>query len=213
MIDTIIFDLGGVLIDWNPRYLYRKLIADEERMEHFLEHIAAPDWNEQQDAGRPVAEAMAELAARHPEWKAEIDAFYGRWEEMLGGTIEGTVAILRQLKEQQEQRLLALTNWSAETFPIARERYDFLNWFDGILVSGEEKLKKPDPRFFQLLFERFGVTPERAVFIDDSARNIDGARACGLHTVLFRSPQHLATELPRLLAGSSLGARILPPDA
>lgn len=199
MIDTIIFDLGGVLIDWNPRHLYRKLISDEERMEFFLENICVHEWNEQHDAGRPVAEGMAELAARHPEWEKEIFAYYGRWEEMLGGTIDGTVDLLAELKKKESQRLLALTNWSAETFPIARERYEFLKWFEGILVSGEEKMKKPDPKFFQLLFDRFDVDPGRAVFIDDSARNIDAAVECGLHAVQFTSPDALQLELKRLL--------------
>ncbi|MGK0184445.1 MAG: 2-haloacid dehalogenase [Verrucomicrobiales bacterium] len=199
MIDTIIFDLGGVLIDWNPRHLYRKLMADEDRMEFFLANVCVPDWNEQHDAGRPVAEGMAELAAKHPEWQKEIFAYYGRWEEMLAGPINGTVEILSALKKSNKHRLLALTNWSAETFPIARERFDFLNCFEDILVSGEEKMKKPDPEFFQLLFEKFGVDPSRAIFIDDATRNIDAAGECGLHTIQFHSPDALDLELKRLL--------------
>ncbi|MCB1096897.1 MAG: HAD family phosphatase [Verrucomicrobiales bacterium] len=199
MIETIIFDLGGVLIDWDPRHLYRKLIPDEERMEYFLANICAHEWNEQHDAGHPVAEGMKELAAIHPDWEKEIFAYYERWPEMLGGPIEGTVDILSELHNAGEQRLLALTNWSAETFPVARERYDFLNWFENILVSGEEKMKKPDPRFFQLLFERFNVDPAKAVFIDDSARNIESAQNCGLHTIHFQSPEALSAELTRLL--------------
>ena len=195
MIDTVIFDLGGVLIDWNPRYLYRKIISDESRMEYFLANIAASDWNEQQDAGRPVAEGMAELAGRHPEWQNEIHAFYGRWEEMLGGPIHGSVDVLSELKDAREVRLLALTNWSAETFPIARKHYGFLEWFEGILVSGEEKLKKPDRRFYRLLFERFNVEPERSVFIDDSERNVEAARECGLNAIHFESPEALRDQL------------------
>ena len=199
MIETIIFDLGGVLIDWDPRHLYRKLIPDEERMDYFLANICVHDWNEKHDAGHPVAEGMAELAAEHPDWEKEIFAYYGRWQEMLGGPIHGTVEILANLKQAGEKLLLALTNWSAETFPIARDRYDFLTWFEGILVSGEEKMKKPDPEFFQLLFDRFEVDPTTAVFIDDSARNIESAAKCGLHTIHFQSPDALSAELARLL--------------
>ena len=199
MIDTIIFDLGGVLIDWDPRHLYRKLIPDEDRMEHFLANICVHDWNEQHDAGRPVEEGMTELAAQHPEWEAEIFAYYGRWEEMLGGAIQGTVDLLNELKQADEKRLLALTNWSTETFPIARHRYEFLNWFEGILVSGEEKMKKPDPEFYELLFARFKVDPSRAVFIDDSARNIDAAAKLGLHTIQFQSPEALTRDLRQFI--------------
>jgi 2-haloacid dehalogenase len=197
MIDTVIFDLGGVLIDWDPRHLYRKIIDDEDRMEYFLTNITTPDWNEQQDAGRPVAEAMEVLVSKHPVWEREIRAFYGRWEEMLAGPIHGTLDILANFRNAGEKRLLALTNWSAETFPIAKNRYEFLQWFEGILVSGEEGLKKPDPKFYRLLFERYEVIPELAVFIDDSARNIAAAQKCGLNTIHFQSPETLRDELRR----------------
>ena len=202
MIDTIIFDLGAVLIDWNPRHLFRKIIADEERMEHFLANVATGEWNEQQDAGRPVAQAMDLLAAEHPEWEPEIRAFYGRWDEMLAGPIQGTLDILSELKSANHKRLFALTNWSAETFPIARERYDFLQWFEGIVVSGEEKLKKPDPAFYQILFSRYEVDPARALFIDDSPRNIAAGQELGMTTILFESPEALAVELDRTLGAS-----------
>lgn len=190
-IKTIIFDLGGVLIDWNPEYLYRKIFAEEAEMRHFLEKVATPDWNEQQDAGRPLDEATEWLAARHPEYDAEIRAYYGRWEEMLGGAIPGTVALLEQLHQQNGHQLLALTNWSAETFPIAMERYDFLQLFEGILVSGQEKLKKPDPKIYRMIIERFNVNPRQTLFIDDSLRNVEGARNAGLSAVHFKSPEQL----------------------
>ncbi|HVE61263.1 MAG TPA: HAD family hydrolase, partial [Chitinophagaceae bacterium] len=139
-IKAIIFDLGGVLIDWNPAYVFDQLIEDEEKRKHFFENICTSDWNEEQDAGRPIKQATEELIAKHPEWKEFIEAFYGRWTEMLGGPINETVEILRLLKQAGHYNLYALTNWSAETFPIALELYDFLHWFDGRVVSGEEKM-------------------------------------------------------------------------
>lgn len=193
----IIFDLGGVLIDWNPRHLYRKLCADEEEMEYFLTHIATSDWNEEQDAGRSLAAATEALVAAHPDWADLIRAFYGRWPEMLAGPIEGTLSILQELRGQARYRLTALTNWSAETWPIAWERYMFLRWFDHILMSGQEQLRKPDSRFYALLRTRCQIDFERAVFIDDNLRNVEAARAEGLDSILFREPEELRTELRR----------------
>lgn len=193
--ETVIFDLGGVLIDWNPEYLFRKIFDDEAEMRHFLREIATPDWNEQQDAGRPLAEATEWLVERHPEHEAPIRAYYGRWEEMLGGAIAGTVELLNRLHAQNSHRLYALTNWSHETFPIAVERFEFLQRFEGILVSGREKLKKPDPRIYELVIERYAITPQRALFIDDSRRNVEGARAVGLEAIHFESPEKLEKDL------------------
>jgi 2-haloacid dehalogenase len=194
-IDTIIFDLGNVLIDWNPRYLYRKMFATEAEVDYLMNHITTLTWNEEQDAGRSLAEGTEWLVARHPEHEEAIRAYYGRWVETLGGAIEGSVAILHELKERREHRLLALTNWSAELFPIALERFEFLHWFDGRLVSGEEKIRKPDPRFFDLLRTRFDVDFLRAVFIDDNYRNVEAALAEGLDTIWFQHPQQLREEL------------------
>jgi 2-haloacid dehalogenase len=194
-IDTIIFDLGGVLIDWNPRYLYRKLLPNEAAVEHFLTHVATSDWNEAQDAGRSLAAGTAWLVERFPAQRALIEAFYGRWEEMLGGPIHGTVALLDQFQRSDRYAVYALTNWSAETFPIAQARYDFLNWFDGILVSGEEKMRKPDPAFYRLLTERFSLQLETALFIDDNARNVAAAEALGLQSILFTGVKALREEL------------------
>lgn len=194
-IETVIFDLGGVLIDWNPEYLFRKIFDDEAEMRRFLTEITTPDWNEQQDAGRPLAEATEWLVERHPEHEAPIRAYYGRWEEMLGGAIAGTVELLNRLHAQNSHRLYALTNWSDETFPIAVERYEFLQLFEGILVSGREKLKKPDPRIYRLVIERYAISPQRSLFIDDSRRNVEGARAVGLQAIHFESPEKLETDL------------------
>jgi 2-haloacid dehalogenase len=197
-IDAIIFDLGGVLIDWNPSYVFDKMFEDEEQKKHFFENICTSDWNEKQDAGRSLKEATEELVTKHPEWKAYIEAYYGRWEEMLGGPIHGTVEILKQLKEQEKYKLYALTNWSAELFPIALERYDFLHWFDGRVVSGEEKMRKPFPEFYQLLLDRFGLNVEEILFIDDNTRNAKAAEAMGLKTIIFKSPFQLKEELAKL---------------
>nr|WP_281169172.1 HAD family phosphatase [Lewinella cohaerens] len=192
------FDLGGVLIDWNPRYLYRKLLDSEAEIEHFLTHIATSDWNEAQDAGRSLEEGTTVLVDAHPEHEQLIRAFYGRWPEMLGGSIVGTVDILTQLKEEGKYDLFALTNWSSETWPIALKEYDFLSWFQGVLVSGEEKMRKPASAFYQLLEERFPLKLSTSLFIDDNLRNVEAARALGLRSIHFQSPEQLRGELIKL---------------
>lgn len=194
-LDSIIFDLGGVLIDWNPRLVYRQVFDTEAEIDQFFQNICTHDWNEKQDAGRPLAEATEELVALHPEWEKEIRVYYGRWREMLGGAIEDTVEVLRKLKNANSHRLYALTNWSAETFPVALETFDFLHWFDGIVVSGTEKTRKPFPEFYRILTERYSVEPSRAVFIDDVLRNVDGARAAGFHVIHFQSAAQMTAEL------------------
>lgn len=197
-IDTIVFDLGGVLIDWNPRYVYRDIFSTEAGIENFLNTVCTMEWNVEQDRGRPLSEATELLVEEFPEWEKEIRAYYGRWEEMLGGAIQESVDILESLK-MGGYRLYALTNWSQETFPIARARFDFLNIFKGILVSGEEKLIKPDLKIYQLLFSRYKIQPEKAVFIDDSLKNVEGAKAAGMHAIHFRSPMQMREELSLLL--------------
>lgn len=193
--DTIVFDLGGVLIDWNPAYLYRKIFQEEAQVQFFLTHICDSHWNEQQDAGRPLAEATQILVAQFPEYTEAIQAYYGRWTEMLGGPIRGTVQLLEALHQQKKYRLYALTNWSHETFPYALQHYDFLQLFDGILVSGEEKLVKPDPRIYQLLFERFDINPSTALFIDDNPKNVLASRQSGMEALQFVSPEQLQAAL------------------
>lgn len=200
---VVVFDLGGVLIDWNPRHLYRQLFDDEAAMERFLAEVCHSAWNEEQDRGRTFAEAIEEAALRFPEHRVLIEAYHRRWGEMLAGPIEGTVALLAELKEAGHE-LHALTNWSVETFPIARERYAFLDWFGSILVSGEERLIKPDPRIFQLLLERIGRAADACVYIDDNPKNAAAAAALGFDAVHFRSPEQLRADLARLgvLGGS-----------
>jgi len=197
-IDAVVFDLGGVLIDWNPRHLYRKLfVGDEAGMETFLTDVCSPDWNERQDRGRPWTEAIAEAVARHPEQEAAIRAYRERWAEMLGGPVPGTVEILAELKGTG-LRLLALTNWSAETFPLAESRYDFLHGFEGILVSGREGLIKPDPAIFRLLVARYGLDPSRTLFIDDNPRNVEAAAREGLRAIRFTDADRLRRDLAGL---------------
>jgi 2-haloacid dehalogenase len=194
-ITTIIFDLGNVLIDWNPKYVFDKLFNNEERKQFFFENICTMEWNEMQDAGRPIKEATEELVTKHPEWKEYIEAYYGQWTEMLGGPIHDTVEIFKELKQSGKYKLYALTNWSAELFPYALASYDFLHWFDGRVVSGEEKMRKPEPQFYQLLLSRFNVIPSHALFIDDNLRNIKAAQKIGIHSIHFKSPQQLKDEL------------------
>jgi len=210
-VKAVVFDLGGVLIDWDPRYLYRKLLADEAAVEEFLATVCTPEWNAEQDRGRPFAEGVAELAERHPAHAAAIAAYAERWEEMLGGEIGGTVALLAELRAAGTA-LYALTNWSAETFVIARERFELLSWFDGVVVSGEERMIKPDPRFFRLLLDRFGLDPEATFYVDDSEPNVAAARRLGLDAVRFTDPRQLRRELAvrRLLARPAPTARPSP---
>ncbi len=198
-VKAIIFDLGGVLIDWNPNYVFDRLFeGQEEKKKEFFASICTSDWNEEQDAGRSLTEATEELVAQYPEWKEYIQAYYGRWEEMLGGPIQGTVEVFRELKEKGQYKFYALTNWSAELFPIALERYDFLHWFDGRVVSGEEKMRKPVPEFYQLLLSRYNLQPQDVIFIDDNLRNVQAAEVLGIKSIRFHSPEQLKKELEDL---------------
>lgn len=182
-------------MNWNPRLLYRKIFNSEEEITWFLENICTLEWNEQQDAGKGLEEATAELLARHPEWETPIRAWYGRWEETISGPIDGSIDLLRHFRNESSYRLFALTNWSAETFPRAKEKFEFLNWFDGVLVSGEEKVRKPFPEIYRRLFERFDINPKSAVFIDDSLKNIEAAHNEGMAGVHFKSPDQVRSEL------------------
>lgn len=196
--DAILFDLGAVLIDWNPRYLYRPLFnGDDHAMERFLAEIAPPWWNLEIDAGKSFDQAVAERVALHPDYADKIALWRDGWERMLRDEIAGSVEILTQLRGGGH-RLHALTNWSAETFPVARRRFAFLKWFEEIVVSGEVGLAKPDPRIFALTIERCRLDPARTVFIDDSPRNVEAGRKAGMHALLFSGPEQLRADLNRL---------------
>lgn len=197
-IKNIVFDLGGVLIDWNPDYLYRTIFPDEGERRRFLTEVCTMDWNEEQDAGRSLKEGTAHLVQKFPEYETQIRAFYDRWEEMLGGPIEGTLEVLRHIKSHTDTKLYALTNWSAETFPRAMDLFDFLHWFDGRVVSGEEGIRKPAPEFYRLLIDRYGIRPEESVFVDDNARNLVPAASLGFHTIHFKSPAQFREDLMAL---------------
>lgn len=197
-IDTVIFDLGGVLVDWNPDYLFRTIFNDEAKMRAFYRDVCTSDWNEEQDAGRTLEEATEELVTKFPHEESNIRAYYGRWEEMLKGSIEGTVDVLRDLKQSGKYKLYALTNWSAETFPIALKRFDFLHWFDGRLVSGEEKIRKPHIEIYELIARKFSIDPRKAVYIDDNPRNLSAPESMGMHTIHFQSPHQLREELEEI---------------
>jgi 2-haloacid dehalogenase len=191
----VVFDLGGVLIDWDPRHLYRKLFADNEAaMEDFLATVCTREWHRHHDAGRSYAEGARLLKAEHPDKAELIDAFGNREGEMMAGPIVGTVEILQELRDR-EVPLFALSNWPAESFPHARERFDFLGWFRGILVSGEIGAIKPDPRIYQALIGRFAIDPLSAIFIDDVEANLAAARPFGFHAIHFTNPAALRTEL------------------
>lgn len=197
MIDAVIFDLGNVLIRWDPRNHYTDRFASAEEMERFLAEIADAAWNHEMDLGKPFAQAIAERAALHPEYASLLAEWKSQWERMLGGAIDESVTLLADLR-QAGYRVAALTNWSAETFPVARARFPFLGWFEDIVISGVERIAKPDPAMFALVLARTGFVASRTVFIDDNLPNIDGARAAGLQTVHFTSPQQCREAL-RLL--------------
>ncbi len=194
-VNTVIFDLGGVLVDWQPARLYRKIFDTEEEVQWFLNEICTHDWNAQQDAGRTIEEANQLLIAQHPDKEHHIRAYYDRWEEMFGPNIEGSVKILEQLVNNENYRVLALTNWSAETWPIALRLFPFFSWFEGVLVSGEEGMKKPDQRIYARLCEKFGVEKASALFFDDSHKNVEAAVNFGLNAFQFKSPEQLQKSL------------------
>lgn len=197
-IDTVIFDLGGVLIDWNPEYVYLDVFnGDRKKMQWFFDNVCTFDWNEQQDAGRSLADATKERIVLFPEHEELIKMYYGRWEEMLGGSIDDTVTILKSIINQKQHEVYALTNWSAETFPIALERFEFLHWFKDIVVSGTEKTRKPFREIYEITIDRFNINPENTLFIDDNLRNVEASIDAGINGIHFKSPQNLTEELKK----------------
>lgn len=188
-LQNIIFDFGGVLIDWNPVYLYSSVFETEEEMNYFLDNICRYEWNLLQDAGRPVSEATMLLQKEHPKYSEQIAYYYGRWEEMLGGIIEENVNLIMPLKKRY--KLYGLTNWSAETLPIAMDKYSFFKDLDGIVVSGDEKIVKPDPKLYEILLNRYNIDAESSLFIDDNLDNIKTADKMGFKTLHFTEKVNL----------------------
>lgn len=195
-IAAVVFDVGGVLLDWNPRHLYRTVFSDEEEMERFLAEVCTLDWHRAHDLGMPFTTSCAALAVRHPEYADEIWAWGRRSEDMVAGPIDGTVEILAELRERGVP-CFALTNMEAETYPRRRERYAFMRWFEGTVVSAIEGIAKPDPEIFRRLLVRFGLNAGTTAFIDDSPVNIEAAAAMGMPTHLFRTPEQLRDWLVR----------------
>jgi 2-haloacid dehalogenase len=193
-IRNVVFDLGGVLIDWDPRHLYRQLFDDEEAMERFLAEVTTPEWNAEQDSGRTWSEAVEVLIRSHPEHRDLITAYHDRWPEMLGGAIQGTVDVLDALRVAGI-RVFALSNWSAETFPVAMERFEFLRRFDGIVISGEVRVRKPEAAIFRHLLERYELNPASTLFVDDTPDNVVAAQRLGLRAITFQDPAQLRREL------------------
>jgi len=196
-IETIIFDLGGVLVDWNPEYVYlNEFKGDRKKMQWFFDNICTSSWNEEQDGGYLMADATEERINLFPKYKKLIKMFYGRWEEMLKGEINGTVEILHKLK-RKKYKLIALTNWSSETFPVAVKKFKFLKLFDGIVVSGKVKMLKPFPEIYNYTLKKYGLIANKSIFIDDRISNVDGAIKCGIHGIQFESPKNLIIALKK----------------
>ena len=196
VINAIIFDLGGVLIDWNPEYVYLDVFnGDRQKMKWFFDNVCTSDWNENQDAGYPMAKATEERIALFPEHEDLIRMFYGRWVDMLGDAIHETVGILDKLIKSNKYKVVALTNWSHETFPIALKKFEFLHWFEGIVVSGEEKTRKPFADIYNITLERYNINAGNSIFIDDNLRNVEAANALGINGIHFKNAQLLIKQL------------------
>ena len=193
-VEAVVFDIGGVLLDWDPRYLYRSLLPDETSVERFLAEVCTPSWNAAQDAGRDWDEAVATLTARFPEHADLIRAYHERWPEMVSGVFEDTVAVLRELRAAGVPTY-ALTNFSATKWEIAVERWSVLREFDGAVVSGRERVTKPDPAIYRLLLERYGLAPRTTFFTDDTLANVEAARRLGLRAELFVGADALRAQL------------------
>lgn len=194
---VVVFDIGNVLLDWNPRHLYRTIFDDPQEMEWFLAHVCTPDWNLRQDAGRSFSAAVAERIALFPDWESEIRAFDTRWHETIAGTIPQGVQVLEELVSRQAP-VYAITNFSAEKWPLAQARFDFLKVFTGVVVSGDEQMLKPDPDIYHCLLSRYALEAQACIFIDDSSRNVAGARQVGMQAIHFGPGTDLRQELARL---------------
>ena len=195
-IKNIIFDLGGVLIDWNPNYVFlNEFRGDKERLKVFYEKVCTFEWNENQDAGYPIDKATEDRVSLFPEYEDQIRMYYGRWEEMIGGQIKEVVTILKYIVKENKFRVLALTNWSAETFPIALKKFNFLHLFEGIVVSGTERTRKPFSDIYEIILNRYNLNACESIFIDDNIRNIEAANQFGMKTIHFENYTQLESDL------------------
>ena len=191
---TVVFDVGNVLIRWDPQIVYREMIPDDGERAWFMQNVCSAAWNLEQDRGRSWEEAVALLVASHPEWESQIRAYDERWHEAVPGIIEDSVAVLEELKGRGE-KVYAITNFSREKWAECLIRFPFLQNFDGVVVSAHEGVIKPDPEIYQILLQRYGLAAPDCIFIDDSARNIETARRVGMKAVHFVEPIDLRAEL------------------
>jgi 2-haloacid dehalogenase len=194
---TVVFDFGGVLIDWDRRYLYNKVFEDKDEMEWFLRNVCSDNWNMLQDEGFSFSETIPELQMKFPEYCDKIAMYETRWSEMVGGPITGTVEILKEIQTKGFP-VYGLTNWGSDTFPIVFKQFEFLRSLDGIVVSGDEKVVKPFPEIYNILINRYQIDPESCVFIDDNYLNIQSAKKIGFKTIQFESPENLRQHLKLL---------------
>lgn len=197
-IANIIFDFGGVLVDWNPRHLYADEFQDHNEMEYFLSNVCTPEWNSRQDAGRPFSQGIQELEEQYPEYSNMIRKYFTEWHKMLKDEISPNINLLHQLKNSNKYKLFGLTNWSTETLPIARQRFSFFDLFAGIVISGEEKMVKPDSKIYHLLLERYSLDANHSLFIDDSIENVQTALQMGFHALHYHDGMSLEDEFERL---------------
>lgn len=198
MIRNIIFDFGAVLVDWNPEYLYGPYFNDRAKMEHFLTEVCPYSWNAQVDAGKSIADVTAERIALYPEWEKEIRMYFDQWIKMMNGEIPGMRDIVKDLKSRG-YGLYGLTNWAKDTFDLVRNEYPVFRLLDGIVVSGEEKVTKPDTRLYRILLDRYGLKPEECLFIDDNPANVAAGEALGIKGIVFKSPEDLKVQLKSAL--------------
>ncbi len=195
-IDTIIFDLGGVLVDWNPMYVYtQEFNGDTEKAQWFLENVCTPKWNIEQDGGRTIEEAIKLKIEEFPQYESLIRLYYDKWHLMFSGAIEENVTLFQELKASKKYKIYALTNWSAEKWDKALELFPFLNDFDGVVVSGIEKTRKPFAKIYEIILGRYNIIPNKAVFIDDNWENVKKAKKFGIHAIQCKNPLQVKEEL------------------
>ena len=198
-IKNVVFDFGGVLLDWNPRYFYKSIFNDDQKMEYFLQNIATSTWNAQMDKGRSFEECMKELAEQYPEYKDPIMLYRKGWETMLKGPIESGMRVLDAVMNAQKFKVYGLTNWSAETFPGTFNKYKFLQKFEGIVVSGEEQMIKPEKGIYLTLIERYNLVPEETFFMDDNIQNVETALIRGINAVQFTGTDKNLEQIAKIL--------------